>query len=193
MTPVFHINFRREAYEREMVRSRARVIGLGVWLTYFGVIAVVSGLYGLNCVAVQRRTGLIERQTAALRAHRSDQVDWTRQRAEMALVQRGVDDSRAWSARLARVPGVLPNNVRLTSIEFNPASVSGGGDWDRLVVAGVLHAAPDQDRMRGVSELVRRFQRDSLLAAHYRNIRLATTRVSDPAGGNAEFVIECRP
>lgn len=193
MSAVFQINFRREAYRREVARSRARVITLGAWLAYFGVISVVSGLYGLNCEAIQRRTRIMERQTAVLRVHRNDQVDWTHQPAEMALVARGINDPRAWSARLARVPTMLPANARLTSIDFNPAAVAGAGDWDRLVISGTLHAAPGQDRMREVSELVTRFQRDSLLSTHFHTIRLASTRVSDPTGGNADFVIECRP
>ena len=49
MTPVFLINFRREAFRRERAEARRRAIGLGVWLAYFGGLAVLLGLYGLNC------------------------------------------------------------------------------------------------------------------------------------------------
>ena len=193
MTPVFTINFRREVYQRELARSRARVMALGVWLTYFGVIAVIFGLYGLNCAVVANRTKLVERQAAAQKARRSDQVDWSKQSAQMAMVERGVADPRLWRQRLERLSVVMPADVRLTSIQFNPGGASGTTDGNRLVLSGVLRASPDQDRMRSVASLVARLQRDSLLASHYHTIRLASTRVSDPAGANAEFVIECRP
>ena len=57
----------------------------------------------------------------------------------------------------------LPANVRLSSVEFNPAGMSGAGDWDKLVLSGVLRAEAGQDRMRGVADLVERLRRDSLL------------------------------
>jgi Tfp pilus assembly protein PilN len=193
MSVVFSVNFRRQAYEREMARSRARVIGLGVWLAYFGAIVVMFGLYALNCVAVVRRTGFVERQAARTRAQRTGEVDWAHKTDEMALVARAVNEPRIWRADLERIPALLPANVRLTSIEFNPSGISGSGDWDRLVLSGTLHADPGQDRMRGVADMVARLQKDSVLTSHYRNIRLANTRISDPSGSSAEFAVECRP
>ena len=50
MSVLFTINFHREAYQRELARARRRVILLGVWVAYFGVIGVVMGLYGRNRV-----------------------------------------------------------------------------------------------------------------------------------------------
>ncbi|HTO91062.1 MAG TPA: hypothetical protein VMJ70_08015 [Candidatus Sulfotelmatobacter sp.] len=193
MSPVFTINFRREVYQRELARSRARVIGLGVWLTYFGVIAVIFGLYGLNCAVVANRTKIVERQAAAMKARSAAQVDWSKKAAQMALVERGVADPRLWRQRLERISMVLPPDTRLTSIDFNPGGASGASDWNRLVLSGVVKSPPDQDRMRSVAALVSKLQRDSLLAAHYHSIRLASTRVSDPTGNSADFVIECRP
>jgi Tfp pilus assembly protein PilN len=193
VTPVFTINFRREVYQREIARSRARVMALGVWLTYFGIIAVIFGLYGLNCAVVANRTKIVERQAAAMKARRTDQVDWSNQTAQMAMVERGVADPRRWRERLERLSLVMPPDVRLTSVELNPGGASGAADGNRLVLSGTLRAGPDQDRMRSVASLVARLQRDSLLASQYHSIRLASTRVSDPAGANAEFVIECRP
>jgi hypothetical protein len=193
VSPVFTINFRREVYQRELARSRARVLALGVWLTYFGVIAVIFGLYGLNCAVVGNRTKIVERQAAAMQARSTDQTDWSKQTAQMAMVERGVADPRLWRQRLERLSMVLPADTKLTSIEFNPGGASGSADWNRLVLSGVVRSSPDQDRMRSVAALVTRLQRDSLLASHYHSIRLASTRVSDPTGVNAEFVIECRP
>jgi Tfp pilus assembly protein PilN len=193
MNAVFNINFRREAYQREVARTRARVVGLGVWLAYFGVAAVVFGLYGLNCVMVSNRTRILERQAAMMRAQRTNQVDWSARNAEMAMVERGIADARRWRERLERLAVVLPSNARLTSIEFNPGNVSGAGDWNRLVVAGSLRAGPDQDRMRAVTDLVTALQKDSMLSRQFHVIRLANTRVTETSGSTAEFVIECRP
>lgn len=193
MSTLFQINFRRQAYQREVARTRARVIGIGVWLTYFGTLVVILGLYGLNCAVVVRRTGSIERLSARMRQQQTEQVDWAHRTAEMALVSRGVLDARLWRVQLERIPQVLPSNVRLTSMEFNPAGISGSGDWDRLVLTGTLRAEAGQDRMRGVSDLVEHLRHDSVLTTHYGNIRLANTRISDPSGTSAEFVIECRP
>ncbi len=193
MSPVFTVNFRREAFQRERARSRARVISLGVWLSYFGALVVVFGLYGLNFVTLTRRTGVVERQAASLRATRTDPTDWSRQTAEMAMLERGVADSRRWRERLERLAAALPANARLTAIEFNPAGISGGTDWNRLVLTGVLKAAPDQDRMRGVAELVSTLQRDSVLSRHFGAIRLASTGITETSGSTADFVIECRP
>jgi len=193
MNPVFTINFRREAYQREIARSRARVIGLGVWLTYFGVVVVVFGLYGLNCAMVSNRTRQLVRQAAVLRAQRSDPVDWASRTAEMALAERGVADSRRWRERLERLASVLPANARLSSMEFNPGNVSGAGDWNRLVLAGTLRAGEGQDRMRAVSDLVTALLKDPELSRQFKTIRLVNTRVAETSGSTAEFVIECRP
>jgi len=193
MTPVFTINFRREVYQRELARSRARIVSLGIWLSYFGALVVVFGLYGLNCATVSQRTRVVERQAATLRATRTEQVDWARQPAELALIERGIADGRRWRERLERVAVALPANARLATIEFNPGGVSGGADWNRLVLTGILRAEPDQDRMKGVADLVTALQADSLLARHFRSIRLASTRITETAGNTADFVIECRP
>jgi len=193
MPTVFTINFRREIYQRELARSRARVISLGVWLSYFGALVVIFGLYGLNCATVSARTRVVERQASALRSQRSDVVDWSRQPAELALIERGVTDTRRWRERLERLAIVLPPNARLHSIEFNPGGVSGGTEWNRLVISGVLRAAPNLDRMKEVASLVSTLQSDSVLSRHFSSIRLATTRVTETSGASADFVIECRP
>ena len=193
MSPVFSINFRREAYQRELARSRARVISLGAWLSYFGTLVVTFGLYGLNCATVDSRTRMVQRQAAAHRLVSEKQVDWSHQPAEMVLVERGVSDGRRWRQRLERIASTLPSNARLTSIAFNPANIQGAGDWNRLVLTGVVRTAPDQDRMRGVADVVTALQHDSLLASQFQSIKLASTRIAETAGTSAEFVVECRP
>ncbi len=193
MSTTFSINFRREAFQRERARSRARVISLGVWLSYFGALAVIFGLYGLNFAAVVQRTRMVERQSATQSATRDAEVDWSKQPAEMEQIQRAVVEPRRWRERLERLAAALPPNARLVSIEFNPGGVAGGQDWNRLVLSGVLRAEPNQDRMKGVAELVSSLRRDSLLAANFSSIRLASTRITETAGSGAEFIVECRP
>lgn len=193
MNPVFTINFRREAWQREMARSRARVISLGAWLFYFGALVVIFGLYGLNFVAVLQHTRMVERQAAAQRASRTNEVDWSQQTAELSQIERGVVEPNAWRRRLQHISTVLPPNARLESVEFNPGGVVGGPDWYKLVLSGVLRAAPNEDRMRGVANLVRTLQGDSLLAADFHSIRLASTHITETTGNSANFVIECRP
>lgn len=193
MPPIFTINFRREVYQRERARSRARVISLGIWLSYFGALVVVFGLYGLNCATVAQRTQVVERRAATLRQAGTEQVDWARQPAEMALLERGVADGRRWRVRLERLAVALPPGARLTAIQFNPAGVSGGPDWNRLLLTGVLSVSSGRDRMQGVAELVTALQGDSALARHFGSIRLASTRIAEASGNTADFVIECRP
>ena len=67
--PIFTINFRREAYQREVERTRRRVITLGASLAYFGAMVVVLGLYGLNCASLTRRAAQFERSAARIRSH----------------------------------------------------------------------------------------------------------------------------
>lgn len=193
MAAVFTINFRREAYQRELARSRARVISLGVWLSYFGTLVVIFGLYGLNCATVMQRTKLVQRQAQIQRSTQSKQVDWAHHPAELGMIERGVIDTRRWRDRLYQLAAAMPANTRLTSIEFNPSGVSGGADWNRLLLTGVLRAEPNEDRMKGVTRVVGILQRDSVLSRHFHSIRLASTRINGTAGTSADFVIECRP
>lgn len=193
MSPVFLINFRREAYQRELARSRARVISLGAWLSYFGVMVVIFGLYGLNFAAVKSRTRMAERQAQVLRESTDAQTDWSRQSAQLSMIERGVGDARLWRARLERLATALPANAQLISIEFNPKGASGGGDWNRLVLRGQLSVEAGQDRMRGVGTIVNTLRTDSLLSRRFHSIRLASTSISETRGNTAEFAIECRP
>lgn len=193
MSAVFTINFRREAWRREVARSRARVVSLGVWLSYFGALAVIFGLYGLNFFALAQHTRMVERQLAAQQAFRKDDIDWSKQTVELEQIERGVTEPVRWRERLERISIALPQNARLTTIEFDPGGTVGSPGWNRLVLSGVLRADLNQDRMRGVADLVTKLKNDSLFAAHFQSVRLASTRITETSGNAAEFVIECRP
>lgn len=189
MTPTFTINFRREAYLRERARTRRRAVQLGLWLAYFGALAVVLGLYALNTASLARRTAMLERQVEHLR-RQPQGGDWRPGQAEADLVARSLEDAARWRDRLDRLTVLLPANARLTDVDFNPDQASGGGR-PRLMVTGELRPGGGGDRMQQVLAFVGTLSRDSLFSAGYANVRLVTTRAS-AFGEGAEFVIECR-
>ena len=189
MSTTYTINFRREAFQRERAKMRRRATLLGVWLAYFGALAVILGLYGLNCVVLARRTAMIERQVARLRAAPHSTRDWRPTIADAREVDNRITDTRAWADRLQRLPRILPTQARLTSIQFNPDQVS--GDARKLILAGEYRIPAGHDRTTSVMAFVEALARDSVFAASYHNVRLVSTRVA-ASGDGAEFVIECR-
>jgi hypothetical protein len=189
MNIVFAINFRREAYQRELAKTRRRALQLGLWVLYFGGLGVVLGLYGLNSVSLAQRTARIERQAERMLRH-PGAADWRPGRVEAVEIERHLRSTRQWRARLGRLPELLPVHARLQSLEFNPDNVSGAADV-KLVIAGEIRGAGGQDRLQQVMALSRALSRDSVFAAGFHNVRLVTTRTSSGPDG-AEFVIECR-
>lgn len=190
MSTLFNVNFRREAHLREIARARQRVVLLGAWVAYFGVVAVAMGLYGLNCASMSRRVAMMERQAARLQASQSARDQWKIPPAEMTRIRSYIANPALWHDRLARLVTLLPANARLSSIASNPGNQSGGRAEEKLVITGHLQITGGSDRMGDVMGFVARVREDSLFADHYRNIRLATTRIVED--GNAEFVIECQ-
>lgn len=175
-----------------MARARRRVIALGIWVAYFGVLAVVLGLYALNAAALSRRTIQMEHQTARARQMQGAAGNLKIGAQELAQVESYILNSRRWHDRLSRLAAILPPNVRLASMTANPDRASGTEDADKLVITGLFRPAPGEDRMQGVMKIVSTIHSDSLLKTSYRNVRLASTRVIESGDGAAEFVIECR-
>jgi hypothetical protein len=192
MTPIFTINFRREVYQRELARTRRRLIMVGGWVGYFGLLVIVIGLYGLNCVSLTRRVGQIERQAAQLRAAQNSRTDWQVGTAELAAAQKIQANPRVWRDKLVRLTQLLPINVALGSVAVNPDNASNVADQNKLVITGQMRVPAGVDRMRGVVQLVTALQGDSTFSSGYRNIRLASSRITESGGSVAEFVIECR-
>lgn len=192
MSSLFTINFRREAYQREVAHARRRVVLLGAWLAYFGALAVVLGLYGLNCASLTRRSSQIERQAVRMRALQKSHQDWTIGAAELTTAEQFHANPRRWRDKLARLAVLLPPNAIVHSIAVNPDNLQGAQDQKKLVLTGEIRVPAGQDRMRGVVQLVSALHADSLFASGYENIRLASSRVSEGNGTVAEFVIECR-
>lgn len=188
MTPIFTINFRREAYQRELARARARVLALGAWLTYFGVLAVVLGLYALNAGAFARRVTQLERQLERNRAQGAPAAQ-TLSQADAQMLERYAGNLAGQRDRLRRLGQILPPGVRLTQVQLNPDNVSGLGPHT-LALIGVLRVDGREDRMRGVTALVTTLQQDSVFRRGVSNIKLVSTTSVEGAG--TEFVIECR-
>lgn len=192
MSPVFSINFRREVFLRKQARSRARLLALGGWLLYFGLLGVVVGLYGLNCGSLTRRVGQIERQAARLANSPGGPREWIVDQAQLATVERFYMSSRLWRDKLARLSALLPPNVALTTIAVNPENLSGVADKNKLVISGQLRGLSGQDPMRGVVQLVSTLQKDQGFASGYQTIKLTQSRMAEGGPAVAEFVIECR-
>ena len=190
MSALFAINFRREAYLQEVARARRRIVALGVWVAYFGVLVVALGLYGLNCASLTQRTRLIERQAARLRSADATQAPSQLRAAELGQLERYVLGARRWRDRLTRLAATLPPNARITSLTVNPQNLSDAAAQNLLVISGELRGAATQDRMRAVMRIVSTLREDKVFSEGYHNIRLSSTRVTED--GTAEFVIECR-
>ena len=190
MSPQFTINFRREAYRQQLALTRRRMLNMAVWVAYFGLLAVILGLYGLNFASLARRTRLLEDQNRSLGATaRAD--GWKPAPAELAQAERALANPRRWALRLSRLAAVLPPDVALTSLDANPDQLAASAGQERLVIAGTLRPRPGQDRMPGIMALVSTLRADSVFASQYRSIRLVESRIGG-ADAPAEFRIECR-
>ncbi|MCE9627740.1 MAG: PilN domain-containing protein [Candidatus Eisenbacteria bacterium] len=188
MSPLFRINFRREAFRRERAEARARATWLGVWLTYFGGLAVLLGLYGLNCASLQSRSRALERQIARDRAQHTEGSEWVASPNEAAAVEPWVADTNRWRDLLGRIPRLLPEGARLTGLQWNPDAIS--GSERKLVLTGVLREGSRADRMSNVTDFVAVLAKDSLITSQFRSVRLVSTRVRE--GGDSEFQVECQ-
>ncbi len=192
MSALFTINFRREAYQRELARTRRRLFSLGGWVTYFGVLVLVLGLYALNFASVARRVDTAERLVARIQQTSGDRAGWKIGDRELAQVEDARANPARWRDRLLRLAALLPANVALSSVGVNPENSPAPADRNKLVLSGELRAAPGTDRMRPVVQLVSQLQADSVFARGYSSIRLASSQTSPGAGNVTLFVIECR-
>ena len=189
MNTLFQVNFRREDFRRERAEARRRALGLGVRLAYFGALAVMLGLYGLNCSELRSRSRHLDRQIAQQRASQLEGAPWTPPPSDAAMAEPWVADLARWRALLARLPHLLPAGARLTSVRFNPDGVSGGER--KLLLSGILRVDAQRDRMAGVTDFVGVVSGDSLFAATFRSIRLVSVR-SEENRPDALFEVECR-
>ena len=189
MSAPFQINFRREAFRRERAEARRRAFGLGVWLAYFGALAVLLGLYGLNCASLDARTRQLQRQVARQKALHQGEAEWVASAEEAAAIEPWAADAGRWRDLLGRLPRLLPTGARLTALQWNPDDVSSG--QRKLLLTGTLRVDAKQDRTAGVTDLVGVIAKDSLFAAHFSSVRLLSTRTRD-GSPDADFQLECK-
>jgi len=190
MSAIFTINFRREAREKELAHARARMIALGAWVAYFGLLAVILGLYGLNALAFSNRVAMLERQVARARADQGAAHEWSLSAAEINTLADYAESVQRNRDRLRRLGQLLPATVRLKMVNYNPDNLSGIGT-KKLVITGVLRSDANSDRMKSVVGLVSTLSADSLFRIGFRNVKLASTSVPE-GSGYAEFTIECQ-
>jgi len=185
----FTINFRREVYQRQQARARARVILIGVWVAYFGVMGLVLGLYGLNAATYARRTEQLERQAKRAEQLKGTAVDWALSSDDINAITQRASSLSLHRSVLTRLGQLLPANVRLASLAWN-ADISGSGGL-KLVLTGALRPEAAQERMSAVVGLVSTLSADSIVHQAFKNVKLASTNSTE--GTNAvEFVIECQ-
>lgn len=190
--PVFTINFRREMFEREMARSRRRVITLAAWVGYFGVFALLLLSYILNAQGIQKRTVMIERQTAQFVAAQSLPRKVPLDESQVAAIERFHSSPRRCRDKLARLSALIPASAELKSVGLNPSGSNQSTDLNKLVITGSLRATGADDPMRGVVQLVASLQADSAFSAGYTSIKLSQSHADATAKGITEFTIECR-
>ena len=189
MSTPFQINFRREAFRRERAEARRRAIGLGVWVTYFGALAVLLGLYALNWSELGARTKQLQRQIARQRVSSQVGADWSPPPAEAARAEDWVKDVGRWRDLLERLPRLLPEGARIRHFQFNPDGVSGGER--KLLLAGALRDDGRGESRAGVTGFVEVVARDPLFSSRFRSVRLISTRASSTRG-ESEFELECK-
>jgi len=105
------------------------------------------------------------------------------------LTAQRLTDLARWRDVLARLPGLLPEGARLTSLQFNPEGITGGER--RLLLAGVLRVDSRRDRMAGVTDFVAMVAKDSVFSSRFKSVRLLSTRSLENSP-DAEFELECR-
>src|SRR5258708_16912150 len=108
MSTPFQINFRREAFRRERAEARRRAVGLGVWLAYFGTLAVLLGLYGLNCSVLGSRTQQLQRQVARQHVLNRGGAAWVPSGNDAPSLEPWVADAAPWPDPPRRLPRLLP-------------------------------------------------------------------------------------
>ena len=99
------------------------MVMLGVWVTYFGVLVVVLGLYGLNCASLTRRIHQIERQAARAREAQSLATTSKLDEAQLVEIETIHGSPARWRDRLTRLSALLPPNVAIVSVAVNPSNL----------------------------------------------------------------------
>ena len=191
MTGHFTINFRREARRAQLERERLRALRLALWASYFGVLALVLGLYGMKLDSLVRSAGWLERQVASLRALQFGASHWDLPPADLGEIERDAANSLRWRDCLVRLAAILPPDMRLTSLAANPDYSGVTAGQNQLVISGQMRRTPGLDRTQDILGVVTTLRQDSLFASVFQNVKLVSTRASEGQGATVVFVIRC--
>lgn len=188
MSAHFAINFRREAYQRELARVRRRVTALGIWVSYFGVVAVITGLFVLNGIALQRRTKELESRIKQFEAARATLQPWNLPAGSLQQIEQFVRNPRLWQTRLVRLAALTPANVQITALEVNPNHLPGKEHENELVITGTMR----REGLQSIMAYVAALNGDRAFSTGYSTVKLLQSQAEGGAGSDATFTIECR-
>jgi hypothetical protein len=192
MPPYFQINFRREAFKRERERSRRRLLAIAAWATYFGVAALLIGLYVLNLQTVQMRADALEHQVSSARHDSTHSAAWQPGATEAEFVRAQRQSTRLLSRRLDRLARLLPPNAALTSVAENPNNLADASAKSLLVITGTMRTSGGEGGMRSVVQMVSTLSSDSVFARGFSSIQLASSQAMEKGPPAIQFVVECR-
>jgi len=188
----FTINFRREVFRRERERSRRRLFALGGWVSYFGFLVVLIGLYGLNLQWVNNRAATIQSQVDRMRKS-TEAGAWQPTAREVAEIEGRRVSAGRWRQRLERLSTLLPADAIVTSIAVNPDRLTGAAEKNLFVISGSVRIRPGAGSSMGeVVDLVSRLKSDSLFSRGFNTFRLASSEMVEGTPPTVLFVVECR-
>ena len=187
----FTINFRREVFRRERERSRRRLFALGGWVSYFGFLVLLIGLYGLNFQWVNNRAATIQSQVDRMRKS-TEAGAWQPTAREVAEIEGRRISAGRWRQRLERLSTLLPADAILTSIAVNPDKLTGAAERNLFVISGSVRIRPGAGSMGEVVDFVSRLKSDSLFSRGFNTFRLASSEMVEGTPPTVLFVVECR-
>jgi hypothetical protein len=188
----FTINFRREVFRREREHSRRRLFQLGGWVTYFGLMTLLIGLYGLNCQWVTDRARTVAGQVDRMRKSEAAGA-WQASGSQVQEIERQRERAGMWRARLERLSILMPPQAILTSIAVNPDNLPGVAEQNLFAITGSLKVRPGgASSMSEVVGFVSRLKSDSLFARGFSSFRLASSEMVEGTPPTVRFVVECR-
>jgi hypothetical protein len=190
MIATFTINFRREAQRAQRAHARWRALRMGLWGSYFGVLALVLGIYGGKLASLMHDAGWLERQVASLRARQIGPGHWDLAPADLTELERDAANALRWRDCLVRLAALLPPDMRVSSLAANPDNPNATPGQNQLVISGQVQRIPGHDRTEDILRLVTTLRQDSVFAAAFQNVKLVSTKLEMP-GTMLVFVIRC--
>jgi hypothetical protein len=188
----FSINFRREVFRRERERSRARLFQLGGWVSYFGLMALLIGLYGLNCQWVTDHAHNVESQVDRMRKGAASGA-WQPSASQVQDIQGKRENAARWRERLERLSALMPPQAILSSVAVNPNNLPGVADQNLFEITGNMKVRPGTGSSMGeVVGLMSRLKADSVFARGFSSFKLASSEMVEGSPPTVRFTVQCR-